>query len=471
MPQKEIKEMKMRHIQKNRVRKDSGYALILALLLTVILSALAAAVVFQTQTEISSTSNYRLLTQARYVAEAGANQAGLWISQNAAILNAGSTTGTYLSTDGSTPVFPVASAQTAFNTAMTAASQAVPTIPNSSFTVNAELLNDDITSASGPLQTWMITSVGSVKGLRTARVQVKQIIQRGFTVGSLPGFGAVATGTGCGAMTFSGNISTDSYNSSNGTYAATHTNAGGNVATNGNLTASTGVTIHGELLSPLAVGAVPCGPVTGTPTIDGGVKLLHVDLNYSVPPYNGTGTPDYKLSGKTDATLAPGSYGTITISGQANIHLTNGCSPQPTPPATCNIPGIYNFKGFSGSGNGALIVDSGPVVINFDPKNSSPVSASGNWFSNPTGVSTNFTINYGGTGTMQLSGNADTYGKVIAPNANLTFSGNAQWYGQVVGKSVTGSGNGEFHYDNALGSTVSLDPGAMHITYFTWNKY
>ena len=63
-------------------RHENGVALIIAILSVAVISLLAAGVVFSTQTEIWTTSNYRQVTQARYVAEAGAQQAANWIVHN-----------------------------------------------------------------------------------------------------------------------------------------------------------------------------------------------------------------------------------------------------------------------------------------------------------------------------------------------------------------------------------------------------
>jgi hypothetical protein len=56
-------------------------------------------------------------------------------------------------------------------------------------------------------------------------------------------------------------------------------------------------------------------------------------------------------------------------------------------------------------------------------------------------------INYGGTGTVQLSGNGVRYAVVDAPNAAITVSGNGDFYGAVLGHTITYSGNGKFHFD------------------------
>jgi hypothetical protein len=354
---------------------------------------------------------------------------------------------------------------------MNTASGAIPSVSNASFVVKAKLLTHDSASVPGPpaipMQTWEITATGKVL---KAQVQVREIVQRSYDppVNELT-YGAEALGNGCGAITISGNVTTDSFDSSKGTYTATHKNSGGNIAANGNLTASGNSTVHGAFSSTLPVGATPCGPVTATSgvSIDAGTTLLGASLAYATPAYTGNGATNKSVNGGAPI-LLPGKYGSLSISGNGIVHLTNGG----TDPNGNPIPGLYNFSGISVSGNGMIVIDSGPVILNLDPKNATPISASGNFFANNTGKPSNLTVQYGGTGTIPLSGNAGTYGLVIAPLGTISMSGNVEWFGQLIAKKVTGSGNATIHYDvNGNSRTTPPQPSAMHITYFSWNKF
>ncbi len=55
--------------------RESGVALVMALICLLVISTLAVGVLYSTQSEVWTTSNYRSTTQARYIAEAGAQQA------------------------------------------------------------------------------------------------------------------------------------------------------------------------------------------------------------------------------------------------------------------------------------------------------------------------------------------------------------------------------------------------------------
>src|SRR6266704_2324687 len=63
-----------------RNHPEAGVALIIALLVLLILSVLAASIIFVTQTETWATSNNRSMVQARYAAEAGAQKALNWLT-------------------------------------------------------------------------------------------------------------------------------------------------------------------------------------------------------------------------------------------------------------------------------------------------------------------------------------------------------------------------------------------------------
>ena len=55
---------------------ERGIAIILALFLTAAMSVLAASLMFLSQTETYASMNYRMMSQARYGAEAGVQKAG-----------------------------------------------------------------------------------------------------------------------------------------------------------------------------------------------------------------------------------------------------------------------------------------------------------------------------------------------------------------------------------------------------------
>src|SRR3990172_1750001 len=60
-------------------RDERGIALVIVILTLFVLTTLAAAVIFVTQSEIWTSANYKLATQARYAAEAGSQRAANWL--------------------------------------------------------------------------------------------------------------------------------------------------------------------------------------------------------------------------------------------------------------------------------------------------------------------------------------------------------------------------------------------------------
>src|SRR6266849_5918358 len=61
------------------VRNDRGIALVLAMLLMMVTSVVAASLMFLARSETLSTSNYRLMSQARYGAESGFQKAANYL--------------------------------------------------------------------------------------------------------------------------------------------------------------------------------------------------------------------------------------------------------------------------------------------------------------------------------------------------------------------------------------------------------
>ncbi|MBZ5568307.1 MAG: hypothetical protein LAN64_10720 [Acidobacteriia bacterium] len=468
-------------------------ALILALLILLTLSALTASLISTTQTEIWTTTNYRVMTQARYAAEAGAQRAALWLANpndDSTMYTAPTSysgfTGTnpvqdtsghaiILTADGATTAYyPDTTIKTNFANALT--NQSVPNMSGATFAVTATLISQ--TAGTPPAQVWEINSTGSIAGVRSAKVSVRERIER--VVSSTPAYAVFATSTACSALTFSGNVTTDSFNSDNGTYAATRANSGGDMGTNGSLLASgsPGVTIHGAFSSPLGAskGACPANSYnwSGSGSIDNGVTHLSAAWT-PPPPMAPTGTPTSSsivlgsgcskfpagsCSGSGgNITLNPGTYNALISSGTATVHLTGGSS-------SCNV---YNFYSLTTSGSFAFAVDSGKVCIVFTSP-SSPITASGSWLSNSSGVPSNLQINYSGTGNFPLSGSSATYAIVNAPNAPVTVSGSNDWYGSIIAKSVTASGGAKFHYDQALGSSTA-SASKFHVSWFNWNKF
>jgi hypothetical protein len=363
--------------QKSRSNREKGIALFLTLIFILIMSVLAVSIIFVSQSETWSGLNYLEMTQSRYGAEAGMNAAANYIVNtycapgNASCGNGNSPAATdalslynanvspvtlasngatvTLSTATGASTYPVASVISAFQSA------AVGSLTDGNRSVNyaatATLMAmNQVTTAAGTqtVQTWDVTGTGSTGSLRAATVTVDGIVEQQVTFASVsaPSYGVFATGTGCDAITVSGAIAIASYSSAaplvSGSVAVN--NFGGNVGTNGNLTAAGSATVDGTLSTPktgvqtgkgasCSGGAVNAGDYTGTATVTG--------CSTSGPPTGKTSCSSTPVQLSQNITYTtptmPGSQPTfntnpsagVTIGGSttcANLNMTAGCS-------------------------------------------------------------------------------------------------------------------------------------------------
>jgi len=358
----------------------------MALLTMLVLSVLAAGLLMVTNTEIGTTANYRLVTQARYAAEAGAqsaanrlmsnnpgptNTAGLDITTYPVQLTANNSAVVLSAISGVPSNYPDSTVQNAFSSAL--GSQSMAGLTNVKYSATATLLSMTPVGGFGGqyLQTWQIISQSNIIGFSNAQVQVTETIQR--IVGFVPYNNAIfATGNTCDSVILSNGASTNSFDSSAGTYGATVQSSDGNVATNGNLNISGESThVRGNLASPNSgSGSCSAGGMTALSTSDGASVTGTVvpsggAILYSDPaaPSPAPPTTNQSLSGScgspalpgctnvssNNVAVAPGTYGNLNVSAGTAIHLSAG---------------TYNLNSLVLSGGSPLVVDSGPVTIN-----------------------------------------------------------------------------------------------------------
>ena len=288
---------------------ERGIALIFTLILLFVLSVIAASLFFLSQTETWSSMNYRLLTQARYGAETGVEQAANYLMNTYSVppvsgdpltnytfnvanvsfptTGCGSTVTTLncdpvgvtystapvvLSADSTSSNYPSSTVQSAFNT-NTSGGKGSMTLNNITvnYTSHAVLLSMEnftppsyLTGQKPTVQTWRVTGDGTVSSSPNAQVEVSAILEQPKV--PVFAYAAFATNSGCSALQFGGGGNTNSYDSTqvvNGT--ATFTSNYGNVGTNGNLTTNGNPTvIDGTLSTPrTGVGGCTSNAVTG----------------------------------------------------------------------------------------------------------------------------------------------------------------------------------------------------------------
>ena len=389
--------------QTNSKKSDRGFALIFAMLAMLVLGLLAATVMFTSQGQALTGLNYRLTAQSRYAAEAGVQSTMNWLAS--ASYTAPTVFASYDMTknpvqylgkavvlsavSGVSSNYPDAAVVTAYSGAM---SKSLPGVSNVSYTTYATLLRMSPSGGvswlggggGGVIQTWQITAVGAATGARNASVQVVQTFER--TGKPIFNYGLEATGTGCGAMTFTNGDSTDSYNSSAGVYGGANVGTQGNIATNGNVNLASSAKINGSIAAANnTVGACPGSGLTdGGSGNYSGLSAVSPPLNPPLPwgcasqPCYPPGThvttaqnvstscasvagctknapPTVAIidggSAKTANafTLAPGEYGNISIGSADVVHVSAG---------------TYNINSINFAQDGQFVVDSGPVVFN-----------------------------------------------------------------------------------------------------------
>ena len=213
---------------------ERGIALVLVLFLTAAMSVLASSLMFLSQTETYATMNYRMMSQARYGAEAGVQKAGNFLFDTTQYSKPGTVpsdplanydfTGSPVKYNGQPVVlsavtgtpsnYPVAAVVTAFqNAAAGTLSAGNMTI---SYASSAKLLSMQTFDpyglppggTPGVVQTWEITSNGTLSGSRSAQVQVVALAEQ--PVWPANTYAAFATAKTCGALYFHGTVTTKS---------------------------------------------------------------------------------------------------------------------------------------------------------------------------------------------------------------------------------------------------------------------
>src|ERR1700747_1527765 len=179
-----------------------GSALIFALILLLVLSAMAGSLMFLSKSETYSSMNYRMMTQARYGDEAAVNATANYIMNAdvppatcAGCNFAGFNTNVYPVTDAagnnvflstlSTQAanYPNGQAQAAFANAMNATQPLQAGANTVNYSASAQLMKMVSITPFGTttpvtIQTWQITAHGDVTNVRNAEAEVVTTLER-----------------------------------------------------------------------------------------------------------------------------------------------------------------------------------------------------------------------------------------------------------------------------------------------------
>jgi hypothetical protein len=470
---------------------ERGAAIVLAIFMMLLVTALGGAMVTVARTETLSSGSYTSMSQARYAAESGVAAASNYLLSNAyAAVMPGNPSGSdplsnydltvspvtrngapvVLSSDPAVASnYPAAAVVTAFQTA-TAGNLQVGGV--ASFTARATLVRmrqlvDGITNQSVTLQTWEITGLGGrAIGEIAGEAQVSAIIERGAR--PVFNYAAFATANGCNALTMTGIPSTDSYDSTQLGPGNTPVLApqGGNVGTNGNLGATGQAQVNGTLSTPMSgIGACTANNVTAA-SLGAGTSISSGTVNQMINNPSCGGLPNCTLSGSdvvlTPVGATPVQLGNVTINGGQSLKLQAG---------------TYHVNSLTLSGGGKIVVDStsgGPVTIVLVGQNIGPsqrvFDVTGNGIANNTWDPSMLRIQYHGTSQFVFDGNGDTAALIYAPEAHARLAGTADFYGSVITKTIDSVGFAKLHYDRNLQRSVVTAANPV-MTSFSWHTF
>jgi len=274
---------------------------------------------------------------------------------------------------------------------------------------------------------------------------MKQTEQAMITLGNSPFINAATT---MHDLNFTGSVVVDSYNSDNGTYAATRQNSGGNIGTNSG--ANDMIELHGSAQIYGNLFAGPGGSESGSVDSSGSISYLGFGINQpiSMPfltPPSGTSLGDFSVSGSNVVHISPGIYDELNVTGSSVVIFD---------------PGIYVFTDeIKVSGSAILRLPAGSDPVTIYAMNEIHFSGS-NSINNQTQLPKNFVI-IGGPNTeeIDLGGSGIAYMSIYAPAAEVSATGSTVIYGAIASKSLDMHGSSVLHYDAAL-KNLGLGGGA-----------
>lgn len=244
----------------------------------------------------------------------------------------------------------------------------------------------------------------------------------------------------------SGNIKTDGYDSSLGSYASqaktkvgkdTVAGKSGHIGSNGALSVQGSSMVYGN--------ATP-GPgktVTGGGAVHGSIAPAKSSMelpatNYAAPAgaasiaaISGTktlGTGIYKVP-----SVSPSGKSVVTITGDVTLYVS----------------GNVDF-----TGQASLKINAGATLTIYQTSPTSTLKVAGGSVFNTSQLPQSLKL-YSEAKTVTFTGNSDFYGVVYAPKSEVKINGTSGVFGSVIGKTIDISGTPFFHYDSTLGGVKS----------------
>lgn len=239
-------------------------------------------------------------------------------------------------------------------------------------------------------------------------------------------------------VTVPGSVSIDSYDSTDGAYSAGSAEADGDVCSNGPITVQGSATINGDVLS-----------ASGDVTIVGGSATITGIHEQQIEPIlapvidfgDALANNNNDTIGLTDAGTDPLDNTNVSTPGFYDLILNDSEN-------LTLAPGTYIFDDLILKSHSSLTL-TGPTTIYLDDDLDIAGSAVFNTTQNPADLMIIVDGDVDGS-TIELSGNSEFYGAILAPNSTIKLSGTADFYGNIIGGTVDFKGNFGFHVDKSL---------------------
>jgi Flp pilus assembly protein TadG len=229
-----------------------------------------------------------------------------------------------------------------------------------------------------------------------------------------------------GSITISGNVTIDSYDSTQGPYDPATAGDDGDIAAGGDVSIGGRAEINGTVRGA-TVSSSGNATTGGTSFSRRSMEFPSVDISGAQASNNNSNLP---LIMKGNKLASP-------LDASGNFSLTGG--------EQYNMPpGVYLFNDLSLGGQSSISI-SGPTDIYL----TGDLDTSGGDVINSTQDPNNLRIFMTG-GNAQLNASVDWYGLLYAPDSEVTINGSADVYGAIIGANVTASGSGEIHFDAGL---------------------
>lgn len=436
-------------MKSNEHRKERGAALIVSLIFTMVILAIGIGMLTFSTHELTATRAQGDTIVSRNIAEAGVDRALVSLAENPSLRFSTPPTGMQDQ--------PVTASVN--GTTQTLGAYTITAIEDTSMgvRVKAEAVAGEASTATGPKT-------------RIAVIAYQSSVRGPFAQGMF----------GKDSIKINGNVTTDSYNSEDGSYNSQIPGNNGSIRTNG--TSNGAITVNGN--SDIN-GNIQYGPggsnktvkITGNSKIDDGDADPSNDITAAPAPLN---LPEIEIPPITDPIgipLGKGAVKSVSYNGNHTINI--------------NTDGVYEVDDFSINGNVTVNFNGDiALVINnafsangnaeFNVNGSLTIYAkksfkmNGNVHNNKNAPTSdqqpkNFIIYGLPTCTdVHVNGNAGLVGVVYAPDAEVQFNGNAGAFGAVIGKKIDLNGNVKFHYDESLGELMSSGDGTYRIR--TWSE-